>query len=113
MGVRVAAAAGSGAERVEVGGRVWPGLCDAHIHLDQRVARRLAVDLAGAATRREAFGRIRRAAGRLPAEAWLVGSGWHNESWKDDASWPRAEEVEAATGGRPALLSPRTATPPC
>jgi predicted amidohydrolase YtcJ len=98
-------AAGKKAERVETRGRVWPGLCDAHIHLDQLVARRLAVDLGGAVTRREAFGRIRRAADQLPADGWLVGSGWYNEGWRDDATWPRAEEVEAATGGRPALLT--------
>jgi predicted amidohydrolase YtcJ len=90
---------------VETRGRAWPGLTDAHLHLDQLVARRLAIDLAGAATRRETLARIRRAARLLPADGWLVGSGWYNDGWHDDASWPRAEEVEAAAGGRPALLT--------
>lgn len=105
VGPAAAGAVQRGAEQVELSGHAWPGLCDAHIHLDQLVRRRLTVDLAGARTRREAFERVRRAAARLPADAWVVGGGWDNEGWQDDPTWPRANEVEQAVARRPALLT--------
>jgi predicted amidohydrolase YtcJ len=98
-------AAGRGARVVELRGRVLPGLHDAHLHLEWLAMRTLTVDLQDVTTRRRTLERVRRWAQRLPAGAWVVGRGWYNDAWRDDPSWPRPEELDAAVAGRPAMLT--------
>ncbi|MDQ6917758.1 MAG: amidohydrolase [Candidatus Dormibacteraeota bacterium] len=105
VGAAARAAAGRDAEVVEIGGRVLPGLHDAHLHLEWLALRYLTVDLQDVPTRRQALARVRAWAERLPAGAWVVGRGWYNDAWRDDPSWPRPEELDAASGGRPAILT--------
>lgn len=104
VGEGARAAAGRDAEVVELEGRALPGLHDAHIHLEGLADGRLSLELSGAHTRQEFLASLRRACERLPEGAWLVGRGWYNDAWGDDPSWPRADEIERAVGGRPAFL---------
>lgn len=99
------ARAGGAACVVEVRGEVLPGLTDAHVHLGWLAMNRLGVDLTGCATREEAVERIRRYAATLPGDAWVHGSGWYNDAWTDDRGFPDRALLDAATGGRPALLT--------
>jgi predicted amidohydrolase YtcJ len=105
VGAAAREAAGRDAEVVEIEGRVLPGLHDAHLHLEWLALRNLTIDLQDVPTRRQALARVRAWAERLPAGAWVVGRGWYNDAWRDDPSWPRPEELDAATGGRPAILT--------
>ena len=105
VGPAARAAAGRDAEVVEIGGTVLPGLHDAHLHLEWLALRNLTIDLQDVPTRRQALARIRAWAEKQPAGAWVVGRGWYNDAWRDDPSWPRPEELDAAVGGRPAILT--------
>jgi predicted amidohydrolase YtcJ len=105
VGPAAKTAAGRDAEVVEIDGVALPGLHDAHLHLEWLALRNLTVDLQDVPTRRQALARIRTWADRLPAGAWVVGRGWYNDAWRDDPSWPRPEELDAAVTGRPAILT--------
>lgn len=91
-----------GHERRDLGGRlVVPGLWDAHIHLYDWSLARQQVSLVGCRTRQEVLERIRAHAART--RGWVVGWGWNAGEWKDPRLPDRAE-LDAVTGGRPALL---------
>jgi len=105
VGPAARSAAGRDAQVVEVAGTALPGLHDAHLHLEWLALRNLTIDLQDVPTRRQALARIRAWAQRLPEGAWVVGRGWYNDAWRDDPSWPRPEELDAAAGGRPAILT--------
>jgi len=105
IGPDARSAAGRDAEVVEMAGTALPGLHDAHLHLEWLALRNLTIDLQDVPTRRQALARVRAWAQRLPEGAWVVGRGWYNDAWRDDPSWPRPEELDAAAGGRPAILT--------
>jgi predicted amidohydrolase YtcJ len=98
-------AAGRGARRVHLAGRALAGLGDAHLHLEWLARSRRAVDLTGARTRREALGRVEQFAAGQAADAWISGSGWFNDLWADDPTFPTRHELDSVTGGRPAVLT--------
>ncbi|TMD03994.1 MAG: hypothetical protein E6J02_13245, partial [Chloroflexi bacterium] len=98
------AAAGRDAVVHDLSGAAWPGLHDAHIHLEHLALRRLGLELEGISSRGRVLERVRAGGRRLPAGAWLVGRGWYNDEWLDDASWPRPEELDAVAVGRPVFL---------
>jgi predicted amidohydrolase YtcJ len=103
IGSEARAAAGRGSEVVRLRGRAWPGLIDAHIHLEGLAERHLNVELGGAGSRQDALDRVKRWAAGLPPGAWLVGAGWYNDSWSDPA-FPTSRQLDAAAGRRPAYL---------
>jgi predicted amidohydrolase YtcJ len=105
VGSDARAAAGREARHVELGGRALAGLGDAHLHLEWLARSRHAVELTGASTRRETLRRVERFAARRPAGAWISGSGWFNDLWTDDSSFPTRRELDSVTGGRPAVLT--------
>ncbi len=103
VGARAREAAGRGAEVVRLRGTTWPGLIDAHIHLEGLAERHLTLDLTGARSLEDALARVRQWAARLPKDAWVVGSGWYNDQWPDPA-FPSREQLDEAAGGRAAYL---------
>ncbi len=103
VGARAREAAGRGAEVVRLRGTTWPGLIDAHIHLEGLAERHLTLDLTGARSLEDALARVRQWAARLPTDAWVVGSGWYNDQWPDPA-FPSREQLDEAAGGRAAYL---------
>jgi predicted amidohydrolase YtcJ len=103
VGEGARAAAGPGAQVVRLRGRAWPGLIDAHIHLEGLADRHLTVDLTGTASLSEALERIRSWSSRLAEGAWVVGAGWYNDAWPEP-SFPTRKQLDAAVGGRPAYL---------
>ena len=107
LGASAREAAGRDAEVIEVRGRALPGLHDAHLHLEWLALRNLTVDLQDVPTRKQTLARVRSWASRLPSDGWVIGRGWSNDGWRDDPSWPRIEELDAAAGGRPAILTRR------
>jgi predicted amidohydrolase YtcJ len=103
VGEKARAAAGRGAEVVRLRGTAWPGLIDAHIHLEGLADRHLNLDLTGADSLEAATALIKHWAARLPKDAWVVGSGWYNDAWTDPA-FPTRQQLDAAAGGRPAYM---------
>jgi predicted amidohydrolase YtcJ len=58
---------------------VTPGFVDGHTHFAMWALSRRRVQLAGSATREEA---VRRVAGALPVQGWIVGQGWDANGWE-------------------------------
>jgi predicted amidohydrolase YtcJ len=103
VGLRARAGAGRGAELVRLRGAAWPGLIDAHIHLEGLAERHLTLDLTGARSLEDALARMTHWAARLPKDGWVVGSGWYNDAWSDPA-FPSRQNLDKAAGNRPAYL---------
>jgi predicted amidohydrolase YtcJ len=103
VGEAARAAAGRRAEVVGLRGRAWPGLIDAHIHLEGLADRYLTLDLEGAPTLEETLARIRSWSTKLAGDAWVVGSGWYNDLWGLH-SFPTRRQLDTAVGKRPAYL---------
>jgi predicted amidohydrolase YtcJ len=104
VGAAAKAAAGRRAEVVELAGEVLPGLGDAHLHLQWMARQRLEVELGGSRSVEEASRRIRRAAAKLPRDAWVIGRGWYNDVWSDPR-FPGRRQLDEAAGGRPAIMT--------
>ncbi len=103
VGAHARGAAGRGAKVVRLRGAAWPGLIDAHIHLEGLAERHLTLDLTGARSLDDALARVKRWADRLPKDGWVVGSGWYNDAWSDPA-FPSRHDLDKSVGGRPAYL---------
>ena len=103
VGEGARSAAGRQARVVQLRGRAWPGLIDAHVHLEGLADRNLTLDLTGTASLEEALARISSWSELLPEDAWVVGAGWYNDAWPKPA-FPTRGRLDKATGGRPAYL---------
>ncbi|MFG2099814.1 amidohydrolase [Micromonospora echinaurantiaca] len=78
----VRAAAGAGAELVDLAGAaVLPGLYDAHIHTAQYAQSLDAVDLRDVRSLAEALTRVAAHAARLRPGGWLFGGRWDSNTW--------------------------------
>jgi predicted amidohydrolase YtcJ len=103
VGTGARSAAGRGAEVVHLQGRAWPGLIDAHVHLEGLADRLLSLDLTGTSSLEDTLVQIRTWSERLPNDAWVVGAGWYNDAWPDP-TFPARAALDKAAGGRPAFL---------
>src|SRR5260370_31385800 len=103
VGARARGGAGRGAEVLRLHGTAWPGLIDAHIHLEGLADRHLQLDLTGAGSLEAATALIKQWAARLPKDAWVVGSGWYNDAWID-AAFPIRQQLDEAAGRRPTYM---------
>ena len=103
VGPRARAAAGKKAQVVKLHGTAWPGLIDSHIHLEGLADRKLAVDLAPAASLADVLKRVKTWSKDLPKGAWVFGNGWYNDAWPERA-FPNKEQLDSAVGRRPAYL---------
>ena len=96
---------GSGTRVIDLAGRaVTPGLIDAHSHLGGLGQALQQVDLTGAPTFDEVIRRVREAAGRAPAGAWVHGRGWDQNRWPDPR-FPTHEALSAAVPDHPVWLA--------
>jgi predicted amidohydrolase YtcJ len=96
-------AAGRSARVVRLRGRAWPGLIDAHIHLEGLAHRHLNLDLTGTKSLDEALELIRSWSAPLAEDAWVVGAGWYNDAWPTP-SFPTRNLLDQAAEGRPVFL---------
>jgi predicted amidohydrolase YtcJ len=78
-----------------------PALTDAHIHLVEAVRDSSLVDVSGATTLDEGLATVEAATRQARPGAWLEGKGWDVVRW---GGWPTADQLDRATGGRPAFL---------
>jgi predicted amidohydrolase YtcJ len=103
VGEGARSAAGRKARVVRLRGRAWPGLIDSHIHLEGLADRHLTLDLTGVSSLDESLARIKAWSESLPADSWVIGAGWYNDAWPDQA-FPNRGQLDRAAGGRPAYL---------
>ena len=103
VGEGAPSAAGRRARVVRLRGRAWPGLIDAHIHLEGLADRHLTLDLTGVPSLEEALARLKKWSENLPADGWVTGAGWYHDAWPDPA-FPTRAQLDGAAGGRPAFL---------
>jgi len=101
----IQALAGPRTRRIDLDGAlVLPGLVDAHGHVRCLGERLAGLDLRGLASPEEIAARVRaRAAGNLPAGAWITGGGWDQNLWPG-AAYPGHAPLTAAAPGVPVYL---------
>ena len=85
------------------GAVVVPGLVDAHAHLMGLGYALMRADLVGARSKAEVVQRLQAFAATLPDGAWLLGRGWDQNLWPDQA-FPTAADLDAAFPSRPVWL---------
>ncbi len=100
------AAAGPGAERVDLGGlTVLPGLIDSHGHMAGLGALGLGMlDLRLARSYDEVVAMVAARARTTPAGEWIVGRGWDHESWPE-RRLPTHGALSAAVPEHPVWLT--------
>ncbi|TYT27177.1 amidohydrolase [Luteimonas viscosa] len=82
---------------------VIPGLIDAHAHIVGLGVALTRVDLVGTRSRQEVLARLRAFAADLPDGEWLLGGGWDQNDWPEQA-FPTAADLDAAFPDRPVWL---------
>jgi predicted amidohydrolase YtcJ len=85
------------------GAFAMPGFNDAHTHMGNAGRQKLNVDLTGSRSLAEMLNRIRMAAEKAPAGAWLQGGGWDHTLWANQ-SLPTKADLDAVTAGHPAIF---------
>jgi predicted amidohydrolase YtcJ len=102
----VGALAGPGTRVLDLGGRtVFPGFIDAHVHPLDGGAGLLRCSLLGLGTAAEYAGAIASYAADHPDLPWIEGGGWSMDAFERGV--PTAAQLDAAVGGRPAILANR------
>ncbi len=87
-------------------GVVVPGLIDAHGHLMNLGFSQITANLAGTTSKADILQRLQAKADELPAGSWLIGRGWDQNDWQDNAGlFPNAADLDAAFPRRPVWLT--------
>ncbi len=91
---------------VDLGGRtIWPGLTDAHVHL-QHLAESVAMMDCETDTLEECLARIAVVAQRAPEGAWLRGHGWNHNVWGE--GYGTAGQLDRVCRGHPVFLTAKS-----
>jgi len=85
------------------GATVVPGLIDAHAHLMGLGYALMRADLTGTRSKAEVIARLEAFAATLPKDAWLLGRGWDQNDWPEQA-FPTAADLDRAFPDRPVWL---------
>ncbi len=102
----IMAAAPARAAKTNLEGKVvWPGLVDAHIHLENYASSLQFVDCE-TATRQECLDRVAERARKTPAGAWIRGHGWNQNNWPEGFGDVRI--LDEAAGAQPVYLTAKS-----
>jgi hypothetical protein len=94
------------AETIDLQGRtIWPGLTDAHVHL-QHLAESIAMVDCETGTMEECLARIAAAAQNAPEGAWIRGHGWNHNVWS--GGYGTAAQLDRVCEGHPAFLTAKS-----
>ena len=85
------------------GHTLYPGLTDAHAHLDGIGKRVIELDLSGVRSIVELQEAVRNAAENVPAGETVVGRGWIETFWPEER-FPNRYDLDAATDAHPVIL---------
>ncbi len=95
---------GPNTEVIELAGRsVTPGLVDAHCHLYELGVSRELIPLRGVASAAEVAALVAERAAQQADGEWIVGRGWDQTLWPENA-FPTHESIDAASSGHPVAL---------
>ncbi|MFC0531918.1 amidohydrolase [Phytohabitans kaempferiae] len=86
------------------GALVTPAFVDAHVHATDTGLALSGLDLSAARSAAQVLDAVAAHAGSLPGDAVVLGHGWDETTWDDQAK-PEAAALERAAGGRRAYLS--------
>jgi predicted amidohydrolase YtcJ len=86
------------------GALVTPAFVDAHVHATDTGLALSGLDLSGARSAGEVLAAVAAFAAGLPGDAVVLGHGWDETTWDEQAK-PDAAALERAAGGRRAYLS--------
>lgn len=86
------------------GKTVWPGLCDAHLHL-QQYAQSLAKIDCETETKAETLRRVAEAARTQPPGTWILGHGWNQNRWD---GYGTAAELDDIAPHHPVYLTAKS-----
>jgi predicted amidohydrolase YtcJ len=102
----VLAQAGENAKKYNLGGRtIWPGLTDAHIHL-QHYAFALQMINCETSTRAECLLRVRQKVGQTAPGQWVRGHGWNQNSWPE--GFGTVKELDEVSPANPVFLTAKS-----
>ena len=92
-------------EMLDLEGRtVIPGLIDAHGHVMGLGYRAAQVNLEGTRSVQEALDRVKAYAENNPDADWILGRGWNQVLWAENA-FPTGADLDAISDGRPIYLT--------
>ncbi len=97
-------------ETLDLGGRtVWPGLTDAHLHLQHYSLGLQKVDCE-TSTLEECLERVRERVGSSEPGAWVLGHGWNHNGWELSGAegFPTAAQLDAITPQNPVYLTAKS-----
>ena len=80
-----------------------PGLIDAHAHIMGLGSALMSVDLMGVTSKQEALARVKAFADANPTQEWIIGRGWNQTLWTENA-FPTAADLDAILPTRPVAL---------
>jgi predicted amidohydrolase YtcJ len=99
-------AAPANAHKTNLNGKViWPGLIDAHIHLETYAASLQFVDCE-TETRQECLDRVAERAKKTPEGAWIRGHGWNQNNWPE--GFGDAHDLDQAAAAQPVYLTAKS-----
>lgn len=84
---------------------LWPGLTDAHLHLEHYAFSLDRVDCE-VATREECLLRVTERARRAAAQEWILGYGFDQNRWS--GGYGTAADLDSASGGRPVYITAKS-----
>jgi predicted amidohydrolase YtcJ len=94
------------ADKTDLRGRtVWPGLTDAHIHLDLYASALQMVDCE-TSTREECLRRVAERAAQVSEGKWIRGHGWNQNNWPE--GFGSAQLLDGAAPGHPVFLTAKS-----
>jgi len=92
------------AEQIDLGGKtVLPGLIDSHGHLHGLALSYMRANLTGTSDKAEVMNRLREFERDLPEGEWLLGRGWDQNDWPEQA-FPTRADLDAGFPDRPVWL---------
>jgi len=97
---------GTGAiEEIDLGGRViWPGLTDAHLHLQNYSLGLNKIDCE-TGSKAECLRRISERIQQAAPGEWILGHGWNQNSWE---GWPAAADLDVFSRQNPVYLTAKS-----
>jgi len=99
-------AAPAKAQKTDLDGKtIWPGLIDAHIHLETYAASLQFVDCE-TSTRQECLDRVAEMARKTPEGAWMRGHGWNQNNWPE--GFGNAQLLDRVTASHPVYLTAKS-----
>jgi predicted amidohydrolase YtcJ len=92
------------ARRVDLGGKfMLPGLIDSHGHLSGLALSYTRANLVGTSSKTEVMNRLHDFEATLDEEAWLLGRGWDQNDWPEQA-FPTRQDLDVEFPNRPVWL---------